>query len=258
MLLLLSSRNTLDRSALMPRSRRLVVGALLLSMGGWPALVSAQPASLRLLVVDDETGDPVEGAMVRLKGRRDTVTNTHGRVELLDLEPGTWKLELRALGFEPRSETIALLPGKTLDLRFGLAFTGEKLADVVVEARAAKLAPRYADFHRRMDTGLGFFMTWQTIKQRGYTSLGESLRGVRGVRVDCRVTDCSISMSRSRGCAPSFWVDGIEGAAFVTSMAIRDVYGMEVYRGAGETPGEYAGTGGCGAIVIWTKNKPFR
>lgn len=217
-----------------------------------------QAASLRVLLVDEETGDPVPGAIVRLKGRPDTTTGMDGRVEISGLEVKSWKVEFHAIGFEPRFETIPLAAGRVVDLRFGLAFTGDKLPDLVVTARREKLYPRYADFHRRMDKGMGYFITWDAILNRGFTSLGETLRGVRGVRVECRITDCVISMSRSRGCPPAYWIDGIEGEAFATSTPIRDVYGIEVYRGSGETPGEYVATGGCGAVVIWTKNKPYR
>jgi hypothetical protein len=218
----------------------------------------AQTATLRLKLVDDETGEPVAGVIVRLKGRPDTTTGSGGLMEISGLEPKSWKVELRAIGYDPRFETISLTAGQVLQMRFGLSFNGDQLPEVVVTARRGKISPRYADFHRRMENKLGYYVTWETIKQRGFTSIGETLRSVRGVYVDCRVTDCNVSMARSKGCTPAFWIDGIEGRSFATAVPIRDVYGIEVYRGAGETPGEYVSTGGCGVIVIWTKNKPYR
>jgi hypothetical protein len=243
-----------------------LLSLMLAGYAGWRQPVAAQdtpaPASqgavLRLHIVDDETGDPISGAIVRLKGRPDTTTGAAGRVELTGLPAKAWQVEFRALGYESRLETIHLTAGQVLSMRFGLSFTGDKLPDVVVTERRAKLSPRYGDFHRRMASNLGHYVTWETIKQKGYGSIGETLRGVRGVYVNCQITDCQISMSRSRGCTPSFWLDGIEGRSFASAVPIRDVYGIEVYRGAGETPGEYVGSGGCGVIVIWTKNKPYR
>lgn len=237
---------------------------VLIGIAGWqqPAAAQETPATqvavLRLHIVDDETGEPISGAIVRLKGRPDTTTGAAGRVEIGGLEAKAWRVELRALGFEPRFETIHLAAGQVLNMRYGLSFTGDQLPDLVVTERRAKLSPRYIDFHRRMANSLGHYVTWETIKQKGYTSIGETLRGVRGVYVNCQITDCQISMSRSRGCSPSFWIDGIEGRSFASAVPIRDVYGIEVYRGAGETPGEYVSTGGCGVVVIWTKNKPYR
>lgn len=225
------------------------------AQGGVPV---RQAAVLRLQLVDDETGDPIGGAIVRLKGRPDTTTGPSGQVELRGLEPKAWRAEFRAIGYDPRFETIHLTEGQVLNMRYGLSFTGDDLPEVVVTARLVKLSPRYGDFHRRMAKNMGHFVTWETIKQKGYTSIGETLRGVRGVYVNCQITDCHVSMSRSRGCVPSFWIDGIEGRSFATAVPIRDVYGIEVYRGSSETPGEYVSTGGCGVIVIWTKNKPYR
>jgi hypothetical protein len=230
-------------------------------LGFLPAPAVAQggaPATLRLRIVDDMTGDPIEGAIIRLKGRPDTTSGPGGQIELTGLEPGNWRLELHAIGFESRFESVRLSAGQVYERRFGLTFTGEKLPEIVVSARQTKLAPRYADFHRRMASGGGYYLTWQAISARGYISLGDALQNVRGVNVKCSTHDCVITMSRSRVCEPAYWVDGIEGKAFATTIPIRDIYGLEVYRGSGDMPGEYAGTGGCGAIVIWTKNKPFR
>lgn len=223
-----------------------------------PPVAEPQTAILRLQLVDDETGEPIPGVVVRLKGRPDTTTGPAGRVEITGLEPKSWRLELHALGYEPRFESIKLTAGLVSSLRFGLSFTGDRLPEIVVTARRAKVSVRYTDFHRRMEKNLGYFVTWETIKQRGFTSIGATLRGVRGVSVHCQITDCQVSMSRSQGCQPSYWIDGIEGRSFATAVPIRDVYGIEVYRGSGETPGEYVSTGACGVIVIWTKNKPYR
>jgi hypothetical protein len=78
------------------------------------------------------------------------------------------------------------------------------------------------------------------------------------VWVLCRTHECEISMSRSSGCPPTVWVDGAQSAYFGVNTPIGDVYGIEVYRGSGEIPAEYAGTSACGAVVIWTKNRPYR
>jgi Carboxypeptidase regulatory-like domain len=246
-----------------PRSLFLLCTVPLIGPTAWPASAAAQAAptaTLRVRVVDEMTGDAVDGAVVRLKGRPDTSTTTDpsGQVELAGLEPGTWKMDIRAVGFEPRFESVRLTAGQVYQRSFGLTFTGEKLPDVVVEARRDKLVPRYADFYRRRQNRLGYYLTWEEIKSRGYSSLGNALQYVRGVYVKCQIHDCRITMSRSHTCEPAYWVDGIEGKAFATTIPIRDIYGLEVYRGSGEMPGEYAGSGGCGAIVIWTKNKPFR
>ena len=89
-------------------------------------------------------------------------------------------------------------------------------------------------------------------------NMGDALRTIRGVRVNCGVVDCSIHMVRSTaGCFPTFYVDGRLARSFAESTPITDVQGIEVYRGAAEMPGEFSGAGAmCGVIVIWTRAAP--
>jgi hypothetical protein len=88
--------------------------------------------------------------------------------------------------------------------------------------------------------------------------MGDALRTIQGVRVDCAEVDCIIHMTRATaGCYPTFYVDGRLAHSFATSTPMSDVQGIEVYRGAAEMPGEFTGAGAmCGVIVIWTRAAP--
>ena len=254
-----------------PLVRRHFAGLTLSRFLGWalgafllpPSGLGAQPApkqegTVRLLILDDETGDPIEGAFVRIKGRSpDVVTDARGHVTLENLPLGRAMLDFGAIGYEPRREPLFVQAGSA-DLRFGLTFTGDKLPDVMVEARQEKLYPRYLDFHRRQKNGAGFYMTWKEIKAKGFARLGDALRGVRGVQVQCRPNDCLILMARSSSCPPAIWVDGRPSDFYGANTPISDVYGMEVYRGPSELPAEFLTNGMCGAIVLWTKNRQYR
>ena len=48
----------------------------------------SQTGGVRLLVMDDETGEPIEGAFIRIKGRQDLTTDQAGRVTLE--QPSRW------------------------------------------------------------------------------------------------------------------------------------------------------------------------
>ena len=244
------SPTTLTRTAL-------ATLALAATLGATPSL-SAQEGSVRVTVVDDETGDPVVGAVIKIKNRPDVTTDETGKVLLEGLPVGRLEVEIRAIGFLNRRDYLSVQAGNPRDHRFGLSFTGEQMPELVVTARREKLIGRYQDFHRRQLAGNGVFITWADIAQKRYSRLGDALRTVRGVRVDCRTHDCIITMARSTTCPAAVWVDGTENPQFGGSTPIGDVYGIEVYRGSGEMPAEYAGTSGCGAIVIWTKNRPYK
>ena len=120
---------------------------------------------------------------------------------------------------------------------------------------------RYEDFERRLRTGRGQYVTRDVIEARGYNNLGDATRGLRGVTVECGgPRGCLIKMARtSPGCYPQYIVDGRPDNAFGPYIGIRDVEGIEVYTGAADVPGEFAGTGaGCGVVVIWTIAGPVK
>ncbi len=171
---------------------------------------------------------------------------------------GKTTAEIGAIGYQVRRETLFVNEGPVVQRTIGLSFTGDKLPDLIVEARQEKLYPRYSDFHRRQKNGAGFYITWREIHAKGYSRLGDVLRGVRGVQVNCRPNDCLILMARSTSCPPAIWVDGRPSDFYGANTAVGDIYGMEVYRGPSELPAEFTTNGMCGAIVLWTKNRQYR
>ena len=252
------------RTTLIPAHlRRALIGMGLVLMAGMPPAHAQDPATtgtIRGRLVDSETGDPIVQAIVRIRNNNaETQTDQNGGFEFTGLPEGEYDLEMRALGFSERRERVFLRPGQVSQRTYGMDFTGDKLPEIVVSARNEKVASRYTEFHRRLERGLGYYVMWDELKRRGYTSVGESLRGVRGIQVRCGPIDCQIRMSRSRNCDPIYYIDGNQATFFTSSTPVNDIYGMEVYRGASEVPAEFSGPeAGCGVIAIWTKNRPYR
>lgn len=234
----------------------LTLAAALTSVAG------AQTASLKGKVVDSELGEPIPGAVVRVKpGGAPITTDSLGQFSVADLKPGEIEVAVQALGFEPRSWKFVVQAGQAVDRSFSVDFTGEKLPEVVVTARANKLVPRYADFERRRERGIGAFLRWDDIKAKNYNTLGDAARSVRGVKLVCNQQDfeCNIRMARTPNCTPRWYVDGVQVSSFHENTPVRDIYGLELYRGPSELPGEFSGSdAGCGVLVVWTKSKPYR
>ena len=227
-----------------------------------PAGAFAQTASLKGKVVDSELGDPIPGALVRIKGGGAPITaDSAGQFTVADLKVGEVEISVQALGFESRSWKFVTQAGQAMDRSFSLDFTGDKLPEVVVTARANKLVPRYADFERRRDRGIGAFLRWDDIKQKNYNTLGDAARSVRGVKLVCDQAEfeCNIRMARTVNCSPRWYVDGVQVTTFHENTPVRDIYGLELYRGPSELPAEFSGSdGGCGVIAVWSKSKPYR
>lgn len=239
--------------------RTAILAALLAVVAGSGNL-EAQ-GTLRGQVVDSELGDPLSGAVVRIRGvAAPLITDTLGRFTATGIASSEAAVTVELIGYTRGSFKVRLNPSGAVDEVFPLDFSGHRLSAVVVQARAERLVSRYMDFERRRGRGLGAFFRWDELKDAGYNSVGDALRTVRGVRIRCnqQTFECFATMARSGGCQPTWWIDGVEVASFHENTSIGDIYGIEVYRGAGETPGEFSGSNAaCGVIAMWTKSKPY-
>lgn len=227
-----------------------------------PAPAAAQ-ATLRGRVLDSEMGNPLAGATVRI-GRDSAVaarTDSLGFFRIANLPRGMTDVRIQQIGYEEGLFRIYLPDSGSVGQNFSLDFNGFMLPEVVVQARAEILQPRYIDFERRRLRKLGAFLRWDDLKKAGHSSVGAALRTVRGVRIQCDQSafECFAVMSRTPNCHPAWYIDGIQVHSFQENTPIRDVYGIEVYRGSGEIPAEFTGSeAGCGVIVMWTKSRPYR
>lgn len=235
--------------------------AALLAVAIGPERGAAQ-ATLRGRVIDSETGHPLPEAVVRIRpGPPPITTDTLGRFEARGLPAGDAEVTIQLLGYATGVSKVRLPPSGEVDWVFALDFTGHRLPELVVTARADQLMPRYSDFERRRRRGLGAFLRWDELNEGAYSSVGDALRTVRGVRIECnqQTFECFAVMARSPQCHPNWWIDGVEVRSFHENTPIRDIYGIEIYRGPGEIPGEFTGSrAACGVIVMWTKSHPFR
>lgn len=233
-----------------------LVGLLIMTETG------AAQATIRGRVVDSETGSPLVGATVTLRrGAPAITTDSLGQFRTSDLSAGEASISVQMLGYAPADFKIRVANSGEWDKVFALDFTGQRLPTVAVQARAEQLMARYTDFERRRQRGLGAFIRWDDLNKGSYGSVGDALRTVRGVRIKCnqQTYECFAYMARSPNCQPVWFIDGVEVRSFHENTAIRDIYGIEIYRGPGEIPGEYSGSNAaCGAIVMWTKSRPYR
>lgn len=241
---------------------RLGAPLAVLALGFASNLAWAQGATVKGRVLDSELGEPVPDATVRIRpGGSPVTTDSSGLFEVTGIRAGEVEVAVQAVGFQSRSWKFTLQDGQTITRDFSIDFTGDKLPDIVVTARVVKLAPRYADFERRRERGVGAFLRWDEIKKKNFNTVGQAMKSIRGVRLDCVQAEfeCYIRMARTPSCMPAWWVDGVEVTSFHENTPIRDVYGLEIYRGPGEVPGEFSGSSaGCGVLVVWTKSRPHQ
>jgi len=203
---------------------------------------------------------PIAGAAVQLDTSQwRAVADSQGRFELDSVEPGTYVLHIRAVGYDEGAWRVRLHPEQVTTHAFALAQQVVELPGVAVKGRLPLSARRYIDFERRRQTANGAFFTQEDIERANPATLVDILVTVRGVQQVCLVNDCVAKMVRAPpGCYPQYFIDGIESTAyFARHTPPKDIKGIEIYRGASEIPGEFGGSSSaCGVIAIWTKSSP--
>lgn len=249
-----------------------LAGVPLVPLAGAPLQAQERFARLRGKVSDAVTKAPVVGARVVIAATgRFTATDSLGRFEVRDIPTGVIRFIFTAEGY-PRSQVVlAFAPGELMLQDFEM--DSSRVTDDTVRRRVAQELPtteitapvsrgvRYEDFERRMRTGRGHYITREQIEKANYNTLQDAARTLRGVSVDCMgARSCNIRMVRApQGCFPQYYVDGREDNMFGPFVAIGDIEGMEIYTGASDVPGEFAGAdASCGTVVIWTKSGPPR
>lgn len=238
------------------------------SMTPWAA--AAQGTSrFHGTVVDAATMAPLAGVRIVVHSRGDAavVTDSAGRFDVRGLPHGVLRFTVAARGFPRSNLVLAFAAGETIERTLELDSsrvvtdsTGVRaLTPVTVDATATPA--RYADFERRRRSGRGQYLTRTDLEKGGFNRLSDAVQTMRGVLVECGGGGgCYIRMARApRGCLPEYFVDDQHNEVFGLQTPIRDIEGIEVYLGASDVPGEFAGrNAGCGVIVIWTKSGPSR
>jgi hypothetical protein len=198
--------------------------------------------------------------VVAVAGTRLAVTtDSLGRFRLTGIGPGAVVLQISAVGYVTGSWGISLKPRQVLTREFEMDLLPYELPEVVVKGRQPVAERHFADFERHRQAGIGYFITQEQVERSGAVTLVDLLARVRGVEQACTANECIAKMVRSPpGCYPQYFLDGHESKPyFARNTPPGDIRGVEIYRGASETPGEFTGSNsGCGVIAIWTKSSP--
>ncbi|WP_406845036.1 TonB-dependent receptor [Flavobacterium soyae] len=101
---------------------------LFLALSGY-----AQKAIISGKVLDIDDKLPLPGAMIQIIGENKyTVSDYNGRFELLNINVGTYKVEVKYIGYTAITHEITVEQGKNNVLDFALKTSGTELSEVVV------------------------------------------------------------------------------------------------------------------------------
>lgn len=251
------------------RARATLPGAALLVAALAATSSDAHAQSLRGIVVDAETRQPLAGTAIRLITAEDsvverTVANEDGRFLIEAPRAGPWRVGLERIGYtSPVLGPIELGDGMVQDVEIRLSVTAIPLEALTVTAEPRIAALEDVGYYRRRNGAFGAFVDRLEIEKYPTIRTSDAFRRIAGARVvygpggqEYVVLRGGTSSSLSSAlCLPKVYLDGVQVHQFdwreITPM---DIEGIEVFRGTAEVPMQWGGSDAtCGVILVWTR-----
>jgi carboxypeptidase family protein/TonB-dependent receptor-like protein len=228
------------------------------------ATAAAQPPAAPTGWVRDSTGAPIADADVSVPSMRVLAhTDSTGAFTLRGVGAGAVTINVRRLGFEPRSLSVEIRSAPTAkdSIVVTLRAIPQLLDSMRIGSGRVHQDFLIEEFYRRQARGPGLFITRADIDLRRPTRLSDMARQFPGIRVVGRpgglmgIRFPSTSMAR-RDCPPQYWVDGRRVMNFeLDELPPSDIEGIELYSGPSSTPMQFLSNEDktCGTVVIWSR-----
>ena len=213
-------------------------------------------------------GRPISGALIQV-GATGSVTpsttrsDADGRWRLTTGALGSRTLEIKAVGFYPVQQPIAMAPEApdvTAPIRTALTSMKAVLDTVKVMARYDRY--RIAtEFTERRRSGVGRYLTANQIAGRQVLVVSDLFTVMPGVYVERDSTGMPVLLMRglfADRCVPAIFVNGFQmqgfdAQALDTFIHPEELLGVEVYTESTVPPQFSPGMSGCGSLVFWTR-----
>jgi hypothetical protein len=215
--------------------------------------------------VVDTLGRPLLAVVVQAEpGDAATRTDADGRFVLPTLEPGTYRLRLRRIGFRERFEEVTVVRGQRTRLVVTLHAAAPLLDTVRARVSQHTCDNRtLAGFDCRRQAGIGHFRDANELAALNPRQLLDLVRDLPGIRpLPGRAPDGT--MEEVPGVRPSrclkTLVNGRPEILARRWWSARDVIAVEYYDDWRKIPLDYrqiADTVSCDLIVYWLTNAPF-
>jgi hypothetical protein len=240
---------------------------------GYSSGAAPLPAAVLTGRVLRTDGAPVSGAAVGLLASADsTATSDSGTFVLHRVTPGAHMLWVHGVGFEPTRVAVTLSVARPRTVTITVAPALHILAPVVTTER---FPVGYADvgLDKRIQVGIGQFLTLDQIEDKHAIQLTDLLQGMRGIEIQ-RLPNGEAFVKGTRGVgigsAASCWTTFVDGVPQSVVGSLRfprapvadyevidpaDVGAIEVYQPSERPAGFNAGAQFCGVIAVWTRTR---
>jgi Carboxypeptidase regulatory-like domain/CarboxypepD_reg-like domain/TonB-dependent Receptor Plug Domain len=240
---------------------------------------SEHPGDLIGRITDYETGEPVSGARVSIRGTDfTTLTDGSGGYAFANVPWGVYFLVVDHLAYAHQERAIRIMGDRAHEVNLGLVTEAIQLDPIDVKIRSRDWFGGMRGFRARRLRGFGYFVDRQAIERRGAIRVIDILREIPGVNVEMARAD-SAAIGRTttqtlffRNCwrytpdgrkfatPPVFYLNGVKQMSInlasgdLDTVLPSEIEAIEVYRGPAEVPADFSGSdAGCGVIAIWTK-----
>lgn len=250
------------------------MGCLLVLLGLAAGEQVGAQAQVNARVIDMATSRPVADAIVEATWRMASVVTRSagqtrsdgGGVARLSVEPGTYRLRVRRIGFEERI-TVPLTVSAESPLEITIL-----LRPNIVQLDTIRAVSLYSGqssaFAERIRTASGTFITGADVKKKGLQGMEQALTSVPGMRMvqiddgPPKLVSRAFSLGGCGQRQPKFFLNGSSSfqltEAEVFALSIQEIWAVEVYQSAAGLPPEYSPSDAfCGLVIIWTKKPPL-
>jgi hypothetical protein len=242
--------------------------------------------TVRGSLLDEETGSPVDAAVVTLEDERGrtisgVLTDSAGTFLIRAPEGGTYRLRAERIGYRTTTAPpIRMIAGDSIQVEFRISTSAVFLAPVTVTAVRRPWWERTAPpmmwgFYERKEhferLGTGRFLEREQLEQFEGLPIWSLLSRMPGVRIQNsdagQYAVLRGGLASVRPCQPEYYVDGnrmkllqpddpdFSRSDIIDSViAVSLIEAIEIYTGASQLPADFGGTSGnCGVVVIWTR-----
>lgn len=247
-----------------------MVASLALAASGAVRAGAQSGSVLHGRVAGADPGRPLRDAEVRFDSLKLRArTDSTGSFQLVGIPAGRHAVEVRHPGYALLDTVLTFTGRDTLTTSFLL----DDAADTV-DATAVKMA----QFERRRERGLGWFITRDDIDDGYDRELSEVLRRrIPGIALN-RNRSNGVAVASARGfgsmtqqsagdgfppaCYVQVYVDGVrifgagegQNPVDINDWRPSDIEGIEFYPGMQQTPAEFSGRGAsCGTLALWLR-----
>ncbi len=209
-------------------------------------------------VTDEEGGEGLSDVAITVSGTRriGTLSDARGRFQLT-VNPGLVQLEFTHLGFAPRSTSLIVQPGRTVEVDATMSTEAIELEPIEVTVRSGYLERN--GFYRRARGVRGRQFTRDELDELDPTYVSDLFWRIPGATVRYGADGARVINRRgasfTRGpCEMTVFMDGMPMGGWDLDQIPPDwLEAVEVYSGA-NTPIRYSsGFNPCGVVLLWTR-----